>query len=76
MKFYNKNPETNKLKNGIKITELESAIIKSEYPLQTIIANKLRSQFNCQEEWSFIDKQTKEIRTLDIMASKMLFDFK
>jgi hypothetical protein len=69
------NPETNKLKAGISEADLEIAIIKSGYPLQTIIANKLRKQFYCQEEWSFIDNQTKDIRTLDIVASKELFEF-
>jgi hypothetical protein len=70
------NPPQNKLNPGITDKDVESAIIKSGYPLQTIIANKLRNSFYCQEEWSFIDNKTKEIRSLDIMAQMSLYDLK
>lgn len=69
------NPPQNKLNAGINKRDIELAITKSGYPLQTIIANKLRNSFHCQEEWSFIDSKTNEIRSLDIMAEKYLFDF-
>ena len=69
------NPSQNKLNPGITDSDIETAIKKSGYPLQTIIANKLRTSFYCQEEWSFIDSKTKEIRSLDIMAEMRLYDF-
>lgn len=69
------NPAENKLNPGVTDLDVENAIKKSGYPLQTIIANKLRTNFYCQEEWSFIDSKTKEIRSLDIMAQMPLYDF-
>lgn len=76
MKSAKDNPKTNNLNPGISEQDVELAIKKSGYPLQTIIANKLRKKFYCQEEWSFIDRKTKEIRSLDIMAQTELYDFK
>jgi hypothetical protein len=75
MKLSKDNPQTNSLNPGITDIDVENAIKKSGYPLQTIIANKLRQKFYCQEEWSFIDRKTKEIRSIDIMAQKELYDF-
>lgn len=75
MKSSKDNPSTNKLKPGITDTDVDKAIKKSGYPLQTIIANKLREYFYCQEEWSFIDGKSKELRSLDIMAQTSLYDF-
>ena len=49
MKSAKDNPSTNKLNPGITDSEVEKAIKKSGYPLQTIIANKLRTNFYCQE---------------------------
>jgi hypothetical protein len=69
------NPTTNILNSGITQIDVDNAIKKSGYPLQTIIANKLRKTFRCQEEWSFIDKDTNQLRTLDIMASTAMYDF-
>ena len=68
------NPIENKLSPGITDLDINNAVKKSGYPLQTIVSNKLRKKFYCQEEWSFIDNKTKEIRSLDIMAQLRLFD--
>lgn len=68
------NPIENKLSQGITDLDVDNAVRKSGYPLQTIISNKLRDKFYCQEEWSFIDSKTKEVRTLDIMAQMELFE--
>lgn len=76
MKAVKNNPATNILTPGISDNDVEQAIKKSGYPLQTIITNKLRKIFYVQEEWSFIDSKTKEIRSLDVMAQKELYDFK
>jgi len=68
------NIHTNKLNPGISFEEIDRAISKSGYPLQTVIADKLRSNFDCQEEWSFIDYQTNELRSLDIIAKRYLYN--
>lgn len=69
------NPATNILGAGITESDLASAIQHSGYPLQTVIANFLRDDFHVQDEWGYIDKDSKELRTIDILAGKRLFDF-
>jgi hypothetical protein len=68
------NPATNKLGPGLTETDVLDAVSKSGYPLQTIVGNYLRSQFHVQEEWSYIDKDAQELRTIDILAEKHLYD--
>lgn len=68
------NPLTNKLGSGLTEADLLAAVSKSGYPLQTIVANLLRSQFHVQQEWCYLDKDTHESRTIDILAEKSLFD--
>lgn len=75
MKKSGNNPTTNDIGSGISDTDIENAILKSGYPLQTKIADILRKNFHTQEEWSFIDSKTKEIRAIDIHAQKSLFEF-
>lgn len=75
MKEYSNNPSTNILGSGISKSDVDHAINKSGYPLQTIVANLLRKEFQIEEEWSFIDSKTKEIRAIDIMAEKPLYDY-
>ena len=69
------NPKSNSLGAGISERDVAGAISKSGYPLQTILANSLRQTFQIQEEWSYIDRDTRELRTLDILAEKRLFEF-
>ncbi|HVF49693.1 MAG TPA: hypothetical protein VNA19_06385 [Pyrinomonadaceae bacterium] len=77
MKQHPENPPTNQLAAGLSEADLSAAVEKSGYPLQTIVADLLRSkQWGVQEEWSYIDRDTKELRTIDILAEKHLFDFK
>lgn len=59
---------------GITEPDLASAIQHSGYPLQTVIANSLRSSFTVQDEWGYIDRDTKELRTVDIFAQRSLYD--
>jgi len=75
MKTTPNNPSTNKLGPGLTETDVLDAVSKSGYPLQAMVANHLRSQFHVQEEWSYIDKDTQELRTIDILAEKPLYDF-
>lgn len=74
MKQSANNPSTNQLGNGLSEEAIATAVEKSGYPLQTIIANALRQSFHVQEEWSYLDKDTKELRAIDILAGKQLFD--
>lgn len=69
------NPETNKLGQGVEQEKLEKAITTSGYPLQTIVASLLASNFYVQEEWSFTDPDTKDTRTIDLLAERPLYDF-
>jgi len=69
------NPPSNKLGAGLTEADVSAAVSKSGYPLQTIVANSLHPQFHVQEEWSYIDKDTQEARTIDILAVKQLYDF-
>ncbi len=73
MKSAKYNPPTNYLRPGIDEEQILSAVQKSGYPLQTIIADKLRPTFDIQQEWSFKDSETAGLRTLDIRAERRLF---
>ncbi len=68
------NPATNKLTVGVSQEQIREAVSKSGYPLQTIVAANLRKEFQVQEEWSYIDPDSQSSRTIDILASKYLYD--
>jgi hypothetical protein len=73
------NPITNALSPGITESDVGSAITKSGYPLQTIVASWLRhgclrDWFSIGEEWSYVDRDSGESRTLDIHAAEYLYD--
>jgi len=71
------NPEENRLPDGLSAALLEAAVAASGYPLQTIVASQLRARrYNITEEWAFQDKETGQLRTLDILASLDLYDAK
>lgn len=70
------NPSSNKIPLGIKEPVLLKAIEFSGYPLQGITASKLLAAFNVTEEWGYIDRDSKERRTIDIFAFKTLSDNK
>jgi hypothetical protein len=64
------NPQGNKLGPSINEPSLVRSIRSSGYPLQGIIADKLKGDFGVSEEWGYIDRDTKEHRSLDIFAYK------
>lgn len=66
------NPPTNILPPGTSSDQVEEAIKRSGYPLQTVVASQLQSYFFVAEEWSFLDRETKSLRALDIFAYKKL----
>lgn len=71
------NPSSNQLNTGVTEALVLDAVHRSGYPLQTFIADLLREkQLGVQEEWSFIDKDSGDLRALDIHANMHLYDFK
>jgi hypothetical protein len=80
MKKHADNPTTNVISAGITETDVLTAVRKSGYPLQMVISTYLKKslghQIKIEEEWSFTDDITKEPRTIDIHASKYLYEFK
>ncbi len=70
------NPVRNSLIAGVTDTALLEAITRSGYPLQTRVAENLSVKFHVREEWSYLDRDSNALRTLDIHASQRLFDFR
>lgn len=68
------NPSKNIVPTNIKEAALINAIEMSGYPLQSVVANKLNQQFGVTEEWGYIDRDSKEHRSLDIFAFKSLIE--
>ncbi len=62
------NPQGNRLRPGISLDQIESAIRGSGYPLQTVVAAQLRESFSVEEEWAYTDRNTGQTRTLDLWA--------
>ena len=76
------NPSTNQLGPELTEADLSDAILNSDYPLQTSAANLIRQQlaslgrpFHVQEEWSYIDGDTHDLKTIAILAQQLLWDF-
>ena len=67
-----RNPSGNRLPAGIEADELRAAINKSGYPLQARVAAQLEGSFSVIEEWGYIDRESKETRSLDINAYHLL----
>jgi len=70
------NPTPNTFGSGVTDAMVEQAIHTSGYPLQLIVAQTLSKDFSLQEEWSFVDPDTGSARTIDLVASKHLFEWK
>ena len=69
------NPKDNTLGSGVTGGMVKQAIELSGYPLQLVVSQILSKNFSLQEEWSFVDPDTKLTRTIDIVASKHLFNW-
>jgi hypothetical protein len=76
MKSTPNNTPENRLTGGLTEPQVQEAVRKSGYPLQTIIASSLRMDFSVQEEWSFIDSDSGTLRTLDVLASRRMFELR
>jgi hypothetical protein len=65
------------LSRGIKIEDINNAIRKSGYPLQNKVVNIIKKLIpNINEEEGYLDKKTKELRSIDISAQKPLWNYK
>ena len=74
MKSSQHNPPGNALPQGMKPEQLEEAVQRSGYPLQTVAAVELQKHFGVTEEWGYVDRETGKQRALDIFAYKRLHD--
>lgn len=68
------NPAANTFSSGVTEAKVEKAIQASGYPLQLVVSQALSSNFSLQEEWSFVDSISGLTRTIDIVASKGLYE--
>jgi hypothetical protein len=74
MEAASNNPVTNVLGPGLTDEMISSAVKTSGYPLQLVVARTLRNDFRLLEEWGFLDPETKTVRTIDLVASRSLYD--
>lgn len=68
------NPVSNALAAGITDAMVRDAVTASGYPLQLTVARSLSKMFLLREEWSYQDSEINSIRTMDLLASRMLYD--
>jgi hypothetical protein len=69
------NPAGNVLAAGVTDAAVLVAVARSGYPLQTIVAEKPAAEFRVREEWSYLDRDSKGLRSMDVLASRRLFGF-
>jgi hypothetical protein len=72
MNHHQDNPAGNQLRAGIAMDQLRIAVEKSGYPLQTEVNELLRPSFSAQEEWCYVDRDSGELRSIDIRADMCL----
>jgi len=72
MKTSQDNPDANQLGAGVSLEQLLRAVTLSGYPLQRVVAQQLLRNFSVMEEWGYIDRESKEHRTLDVFAFRNL----
>ncbi|MEU1673827.1 hypothetical protein ABZ752_17595 [Streptomyces roseifaciens] len=75
-------PEFAQLNNGMTPEGLKEAISRSGYPFQAATAASLRSRLaehfddvTIQEEWEYIDSETQQARSVDILADIDVLNF-
>lgn len=67
------NPNSNQIGQGLSEAQIRTAVERSGYPLQTTVAEILYPNFHVQEEWCYVDKDTRELRSIDILAGQSLY---
>lgn len=70
------NPIENRLKEGVTEETVLQAVETSGYPLQTVVGGHLRAAglSDVQQEWSYVDRDSGNTRTLDVIAHKPFFE--
>src|SRR4051794_4840988 len=72
------NPPANDLGNGVTMESLLKAARRSGFPLQSLVRREIEETlrkdwpYSIQEEWSYLDADTNEPRTLDIAVTQYL----
>jgi hypothetical protein len=69
------NPTANQLRPGLTLDQLGVAVERSGYPLQAVVGDALRPQFMVHEEWSYVDRNTRELRAVDLRADLRLHEW-
>lgn len=69
MKHSDSNPAANSLPAGVSAEAVLEAVEKSGYPLQSVVADTLGPKFDIQHEWSFVDRSTQDLRSLDLLCT-------
>lgn len=64
----------NQLPPGTALTDVQQAVDASGYPLQSIVANRLKDDYAVIGEWGFRDRTTQEMRALDLLARRDLYE--
>jgi hypothetical protein len=75
MEVANGNPRANSLPAGISEGQLADLVSRSGYPLQCVVAQFLQPDFLVQQEWGYVDRDTRQLRTLDVLAWRWLFEW-
>jgi hypothetical protein len=70
-----RNPDANRLPEGVTEQMLLEAVERSGYPLQTTVAAKLSQSFRVQQEWAYIDSESGVARAADVLADRELYKF-
>ncbi|GGV00676.1 hypothetical protein [Streptomyces spectabilis] len=70
-----KTPQYAKLKAGVTGKDLLEAVVRSGYPLQATVAETLKEaapkgrwRGEIQEEWAYVDRDSGQVRALDVFA--------
>jgi hypothetical protein len=70
------NPHQNTLPPGITEEKFAEAVRRSGYPLQSEVVRELQPHFHAlQEEWSYVDRDSGELRAADILATVHMWDW-
>ncbi len=70
------NPSGNVLRAGVTEDDIAAAVGDAGYPLQTLVASRLRNSFGVvSEEWSYADRQSGKLRAIDVSATRFLQDW-
>jgi hypothetical protein len=70
------NPIANQIAHGVTEQQITTAVERSGYPLQIIVAEILRPHFEyIQQEWPYVDRDQKELRSIDVYAQQHLHEW-